>query len=85
VTGRAVGGSCVKPTSSNRRAPACVRWVAVAGSSARDLVAGSGELPFTGRLAGRVLGVGRYRLALTATDAAGNRSPATRVAFRVAG
>jgi hypothetical protein len=85
VAGRSVGGSCARPTRANRRAAACVRWVTVPGAVERELVAGRAELPFAGRLAGRALAAGSYRMTLTATDAAGNRSATTRVAFRVTG
>jgi hypothetical protein len=36
-----------------------------------------------GRLAGHALRLGRYRLRVTATDPAGNRSLLRRVAFRI--
>jgi hypothetical protein len=57
------------------------------GSFVRSAGAGPNSLRFSGRLRvrGRTLSLapGRYRLTLVATDAAGNRSAARRVAFRV--
>jgi PKD domain len=57
------------------------------GSFARRAAAGQSSVRFAGRLRlrGRTVSLapGRYRLALVATDAAGNRSAARRLAFRV--
>jgi hypothetical protein len=57
------------------------------GSFVRRAIAGRNSVRLAGRLRlrGRIvpLAPGRYRLALVATDAAGNRSAARRVRFRV--
>ena len=57
------------------------------GSFARSAGAGANSVRFSGRLRvrGRTLSLapGRYRLTLVATDAAGNRSAARGVPFRV--
>jgi hypothetical protein len=57
------------------------------GSFVRSAGAGPNSVRFSGRLRvrGRTLSLapGRYRLTLVATDAAGNRSAARRVPFRV--
>jgi len=45
--------------------------------------AGSRSLAFTGRVKGRTLKPGSYRLLVRATDAAGNRSAARTVRFKV--
>jgi hypothetical protein len=58
------------------------RWRAV-GSLTRPGQAGRNRIRFGGRLRGRALRPGRYRAVLRATDAAGNRSAAARVRFRV--
>jgi hypothetical protein len=67
------GGRCVKRT---RKAPAnakkCTRWVQVKGSFAQDAKAGANSIRFMGRLRGRALRRGSYRLVLKAKDAAGN-------------
>jgi Ca2+-binding RTX toxin-like protein len=59
------------------------RYVRVSGSIRRQAVAGANRVRFNGRLAGKRLRVGRYRLVLVAVDAAGNRTPPKRVGLRV--
>jgi hypothetical protein len=83
TTGRRVGASCRKATRATRGARACTRWVAVRGTLAEPLAAGQRSMAFTGRLGGRALPRGRYRMTLVATDAAGNRSAPARATFRV--
>jgi hypothetical protein len=56
------------------RRPALTKRVAKAGRV---------TIAFDGRLGRRALSVGRYRFAVTATDAAGNRSRVKRIAFTV--
>src|SRR4051794_12046485 len=53
------------------------------GKLTRAARQGSNALKFSGRIGKRALKSGRYVAVLTATDAAGNRSAAKRVAFRV--
>ncbi len=74
VAGRRSRGRCVRPTRANRRGRACTRFVAVRGSFTRTGKGGANSFRFTGRLRGRRLAVGRYRLSATALDAARNRS-----------
>ena len=81
--GRRVGGRCVRPTRSNRSRRACVRYVILPGSVRRSLAAGAVRWRFDGRIAGRRAAPGRYRLALVATDAAGNASRVARVSVRI--
>ncbi len=73
---------CVRRTRSNRSRRACVRYTGV-----RTLVrrgrAGRNAVSFTGRIRGRALTPGRYRMRLVATDAAGNRSTPRTLAFRI--
>ena len=45
--------------------------------------AGKSSVRFTGRIGGRRLSPGRYRLVMVASDAAGNRSPVERLYFRI--
>jgi hypothetical protein len=80
--GRTVGGRCVKATASNRQRQSCTRFVAVPGAFTRSRPAGADSFTFTGRIAGRALTPGRYRLA--ATPAANGRtgSPA-RASLRI--
>jgi Divergent InlB B-repeat domain len=81
--GRRVAGRCVRPTSANSGRPRCIRWVRMRGSFSRAALAGANALRFTGRLAGRRLATGLYRLVADATDAAGNRSVVRRASFRI--
>jgi hypothetical protein len=83
TTGRRVGGGCVRQTRSNRSRRACVRYVVVRGVLIKKLLAGAARVRFDGRLGGKRVASGRYRLVLVATDAAGNASPARRAAVRV--
>lgn len=59
------------------------RSVAVRGSFRRAVRAGRTRLRFTGRVRGRKLPVGSYRLVLVVTDAAGNRSVPRGIRFRI--
>lgn len=81
--GRRVGGRCVKPTRRNRGRRRCVRYVRVRGSFGDRGEAGRNSLRFSGRLRGRKLRPGRYRLVARARDEAGDRSKAKRAAFRI--
>jgi hypothetical protein len=49
----------------------------------RTVTAGKGKLRFSRRVGGHALRRGRYRLVVTVTDAAGNRSQAAKVRFRI--
>ena len=76
------GRRCVKspPRSGPRRR--CTRYVR-AGTLTRDGQPGTNSVVFSGRLGRRALRAGRHRARLTATDAAGNRSRARALSFRV--
>jgi hypothetical protein len=54
-----------------------------AGRLARNAKSGANLLRFSGRIGSRALRPGRYRALVTATDAAGNKSPTRAVRFRV--
>lgn len=73
---------CVKPTKANAAKPRCTRHVA-AGKLQRDGKAGANTLKLTGKVGRKTLKPGRYRLRLTAVDAAGLRSKPVALAFRV--
>jgi hypothetical protein len=60
-----------------------VREIRVPGVLRRTLAAGTQTLRFTGRLGGRRLRAGSYRLTIVATDAAGNRTTRRGPVFRV--
>ncbi|MFN8132568.1 MAG: S8 family serine peptidase [Solirubrobacteraceae bacterium] len=83
-TGRRVGRRCLAPTRANRAKPRCTRWAGVA-SLTRSVRKGTTRVKLPVRDAkGRRLPRGTYRAAVTATDAAGNRSAVRRVGFTCA-
>jgi hypothetical protein len=59
------------------------RWALLRGRIMRSLLAGPIALRFRGRIAGRTLRPGRYRLLVRARDAAGNLSSQRRTTFVV--
>ena len=83
VTGRRVNRRCVAQRRSNRTKPRCTRYVTVRGSFTRAGRAGANSFRFTGRLRGRKLSLGRYRLTAVAANANG-RSRAATTTFRIA-
>jgi hypothetical protein len=83
--GRRVGGRCVATTRSNRRRAVCRRWVTVGRTRVPGRVAaGAVTRGLSGRLAGRALRPGRYRLDLVATDLTGNAGRPAVAGFRIA-
>ena len=82
LSGRRVGGRCVRVTRRNRRARRCTRLVVVRGAYLRARAAGSHALRFRGRWKGRRLRPGGYRLSAVARQ--GSRTgPVARVDFRI--
>lgn len=81
--GRLVGRRCVKPTRANRAARRCRRYLRLRGSFKHAGRAGSNSFKFRGRLDGRRLAPGRYRLSAVASDARGNSSSRVRKRFRI--
>ncbi|HYI35867.1 MAG TPA: hypothetical protein VEX39_04645 [Thermoleophilaceae bacterium] len=81
--GRRVGGRCVKAKRRNRGRKACIRWVKARGAFKVPAKAGANRFKFRGRIGGRKLKRGRYRLSARATDGAGNRSVLKRKRFRI--
>lgn len=80
AAGRRSRGRCVAPTRRLRRAASCTRLVALPGALSAQVGSGPGSVRFSGRLGGRALAAGRYRVTVQATDAAGRRSaPASTV------
>jgi len=71
IAGRKQGKSCKRPSRSNRRGKRCTLYVA-AGSFTHADKAGKNGLHFSGRLKGRKLARGAYRLQAVPRDAAGN-------------
>jgi hypothetical protein len=79
--GRRVGGRCVVKTRRNRSLKPCDLFV-----QARLVTSGQpgrNRLTFSGRLRGRNLRPGRYRLVGVATDLAGNPSTPASARFRI--
>jgi len=82
VTGRRVRGKCRRTTRRNAQRRKCIRYVRV-GAFNQSGVAGANRKRFSGKVRRRKLEAGGYRAELVATDAAGGRSAAKRLAFRV--
>ncbi len=84
ANGRISGGRCVKATKANRSHRRCTRWTTVGRFTHAD-AAGPNRLRFTGRVKGRKLARGRYRLSVTARVGSDSASAAARIAFRIVG
>jgi N-acetylneuraminic acid mutarotase len=83
VGGRRVNGRCAPQTQANRHKRACRRTVtrgtlSFAGHNGRNRVSFQGRLSRT-----RKLRTGSYTLAITATNAAGQRSSPSRLTFTI--
>jgi len=84
TTGRRVGGRCRTTTRANSRRAKCTRWVLVRGTARHRGKAGANAFRLTGRMNGRAVRPGVYRLRLSARDGAGNASATRRsAAFRI--
>jgi hypothetical protein len=79
--GRRRGGKCRKP-GKRARGKRCTRYVTLSGGFNVGGVAGENKFRFTGRLAGRRLRRGKYRLVATPSTA-GNVGTAVRAKFRI--
>jgi hypothetical protein len=73
---------CVKPTRKNRHKRRCTRTVTLKGGFTRTGAAGANSFRFTGRLRGRKLKPGRYRLVATPSANGVKGKPVSR-AFRI--
>jgi hypothetical protein len=82
VTGRRVGGRCVKATKTNRSKARCERAQA-AGTLNVTGKAEANTVAFSGKISGRALKPGRYRMLVTAL-ADGKTSPARSIRFTIA-
>jgi hypothetical protein len=83
LAGRRKGKRCVAPTRKLRRAKRCSRFKTKHTLRRAKGVAGLNRVAYSGRVRKTKLRPGTYRATLTATDAAGNRSRARTVSFRV--
>lgn len=72
TTGKRKGKACLKPSKVKGRAKACVLEGKPRLVRTVSLGAGKRTINFDGTVGGKRLRAGRYRLILTATDAAGN-------------
>ena len=73
-------GRCLKPTKKLRKRGRCTRLVPVA-TVTRDHPPGATKFKVRKKIAGRKLRPGRYRVTLSATDPAGNRSQYVQLRF----
>ena len=73
---------CLAPSRRNRRGARCTRYVALPGSFTDTARAGSNSFYFTGRLGGRTLTAGSYRLRAT-PNAGGVAGRPVDVSFRI--
>jgi hypothetical protein len=80
VPGRKVGRKCVKQTAANRHHGRCARFRAIRAKFAGPGKQGANRVTLPN---GKRLKPGAYRLTLTATDAAGNKT-IKRTTFRIA-
>ena len=80
---RGAAGRCFRSTPSNRKRRRCNLWPKIPGSFRVTGVAGKNRFTFRGRIGGKTLKSGRYRLNSRATDAAGNKAPVTRKRFKI--
>lgn len=85
AAGRRVAGSCRRPTARTADRPRCTRWILLRGRLVRSLPAGTITMRYRGRLAGRELRPGRYRMLARGRDAAGNLSRQRWTAFEILG
>jgi hypothetical protein len=81
--GRKVKGKCVKPRRSNRKRKRCTLYKAQKGNFTHPGQPGQNSFKFTGRLRGKKLKPGRYRLVAVPTDLSGNKGKAVRKTFKV--
>lgn len=81
-SGRKVAGRCVAPTRRNRNRQRCTRLTNV-GTLEQTTASTTGSINFFGMFRGKPLKVGRYRIELTATDVAGNKSTKKNLTLRV--
>jgi len=81
-SGRRVGTSCRKPTRALRRRKSCVRYQLVPGSFTDSGVSGLNFIHFSGRIGGRRLSTGTYRLYASPRTTTGRGATARRT-FRI--
>jgi hypothetical protein len=80
--GTGTSARCVAATARNRKAARCTRELPIRGSFTQKAVAGANSLRFTGRIAGRKLKAGAYRLVVRPAAIGAPAEPAKR-SFRI--
>lgn len=83
LAGRRSGGRCVAPKPSLRSRKRCERFVSRGTLVRRNLAAGTQRISFSGRIGGKALKPGRYRLTAVAIADNGDRSKRRRASFTV--
>jgi hypothetical protein len=83
ASGRKVGKRCVSQTEKNKNRRHCAHTI-IAGTLTLSGHAGTNKLRFQGRISrARKLKPGRYKLIVTATNAAGQRSTPRSLTFTI--
>jgi hypothetical protein len=83
TTGRRVSRKCKTKKKSNAKKPKCTLWKNVTGSFTYSGKAGKNTFTFRGRIGGKSLKAGSYRLNSQATDTAKNTSATKTKAFKI--
>jgi hypothetical protein len=85
LTGRRIRGRCRSATKRNKLVSRrkCKLYKRVRGSFKHTGGAGANSIRFTGRVGGKRLKAGSYRLVAATVDPAGNRSKTVRTGFRI--
>jgi hypothetical protein len=83
TVGRRAGGRCVRKTKSNAGKRRCLRFTRMAGSFQTTGKAGQNGFHFSGRLNGRKLAPGSYKVVGIAQDGVGLKSKTQKRNFRV--
>jgi hypothetical protein len=81
--GRRVRGRCQAETHVNRKASRCTRWSPVPGGFRVGGKSGPNGFRFSGRISGRALSPGSYRLLARAHAAAGSIARPVRASFAI--
>jgi WD40-like Beta Propeller Repeat len=82
LSGRKRSGKCVTGKSAPKHGTRCTKYTSVK-TLKRTGKKGSNKVSFTGRISSTKLSAGSYRFAITATDAAKNKSSTHHISFTV--
>lgn len=81
--GKRSGKRCVKPSKKLAKKKNCKRYVTLSGSTKLTAVAGLNKFKFSGKVRGKSLKPGSYKLQLTLKNAAGLSSTSTSISFKI--